>query len=50
MILLEIDEMGLAIGDHAEESAARMIVLLVLLEMIGELSDPLAQKGDLDLC
>jgi len=48
MILLEIDEMRLAVSDHAEEPAARVIVFLVLLEVIGELGDLFAQKGHLD--
>lgn len=50
MILFEIDEMRLAISDHTEEATARMVVLLVFLEVIGEFCDPLAQKSDLDLC
>lgn len=49
VVLLEIDEMRLTISDHTEEATARMVVLLVLLEVIGEFCDTLAQKADLDL-
>ena len=49
MILFEVREVGLAISDHAEESAAGMIVLLVFLEMIAQFDDPLGEKRDLDL-
>lgn len=49
VVLLEIGEMVLAICDHTEQSAARVVVLLVLLEVVGEFGDPLAQKGYLDL-
>ncbi len=49
VILLEIDEMSLTISDHTEEATARMVVLLVFLEVIGEFCDPLAQKSDLNL-
>ena len=49
MVLLEIDHVVLTVCDHAEEATARMVVLLVLLEMIGQFDDPLGQKSDLDL-
>jgi hypothetical protein len=48
-LLLEIIQMRLAIGDHAEEAAARVVVFFVLFQMAGQFIDALAQNGDLDL-
>ncbi len=41
--------MRLAIGNHAEEAAAGVIVLAMFAEMAGELVDPLRKESDLDL-
>ena len=38
-----------ALADHLEEAAAGVVVLLVDLEVLGELSDALGEDGDLDL-
>ncbi len=43
VLLLEILEVRPAVGDHLEETATRVIVLLVLLQMCGKLVDLLAQ-------
>lgn len=48
IILLEIDKMSLAVRYHAEKAAAGMVILLVLLQMVGEFGNALAQKCDLD--
>lgn len=41
MPLSEIIQMRLTVSDHAEEPASRVVVFLVLLQMAGELIDPL---------
>lgn len=43
VLLLEILEVRPSVGDHLEKAAARVIVLLVLLQVCGELIDLLAQ-------
>lgn len=48
VILLEIYEVRLTVGYHAEKAAPRVVVLLVLLKVVGQFADLLAQKSDLD--
>ena len=48
MVFLEIVEMGLAIGDHAEQTATGMIVFAMFAEMAGQFVDFLGQEGDLN--
>ena len=47
IILLEVDEMRLAVSDHAEQTTARVVVFLVLLEVVAQLDDALCQKRHL---
>ena len=46
---LEIIKETAALADKHEKSTARAMILLVCLEMFGELADALAQNRDLDL-
>ena len=46
---LQVPEERAALADHHQETAARRVVVLVILEVLGELPDPLRQQGDLDL-
>ena len=48
MILPQIVQMSLPIGDHAEQAAAGMIVLAVFFQVAGQFIDPLRDKSDLD--
>lgn len=41
--------MRLAVSDHAEKSAAGVVVLAVLAQMAREFLDPLREEGDLNL-
>src|SRR5262249_30911272 len=45
---LEIIEQPAALADQLQQAAARMVILRVTLEMLGEVGDALAQDGDLD--
>src|SRR5688572_501555 len=45
---LEIIEQLPPSRDHLEQPATRVVVLLVDLEMFGQLVDPLGEQGDLD--
>ena len=47
--LLEIRNQFLSLGNHLEESAAGMEVLLVFLQMQGQALDLFGEKGDLVL-
>jgi len=49
IVLLQIYEMRLAIGHHAEKSAARMVILAVLPQMRGQFIDAPGQYGHLHL-
>src|SRR5690349_15008756 len=46
--LLQIVEKTTALADHLEEAAARMVVLLVGFEVIGERIDALGEDRNLD--
>ena len=49
IILLQIVQMCLAVGDHAQKAAAGGIIFSMLAEMPGQLIYPFCQKGDLNL-
>src|SRR5258708_21450710 len=44
----QVIEQAAALADHLQEAAARMVILRVALEMLGEVDDPFGQDGDLD--
>src|SRR5262249_4088962 len=46
---LQVVELAAALAYELEQSAARVVVLLVRLEVLGEVRDPLAQERDLHL-
>jgi hypothetical protein len=46
---LQVLEERVALADHHQETAARREVVLVILEVLGQLPDPLRQERDLDL-
>ena len=48
ILLHEIVEQAAALTDHLVQTAAGVIVLRVLLEVLGQLSDTLGEDGDLD--
>src|SRR5690606_17510735 len=48
ILLLEICEQATALVDHHQQAAARMVVLVVILEMLGEVADPFGQDRDLN--
>lgn len=47
ILLLQVSEHAAALADHLEQAATGMVVVLVLLQMLGELSDALGQDSDL---
>lgn len=47
--LLQVTEQTPAMLDHLQQSASRMVVLLVCLEVLGEFVNALTQKRDLYL-
>jgi hypothetical protein len=49
VILLEIAKVGATISNHLKKSAARMVILGVFLEVLGEFVDTATKKSDLDL-
>src|SRR6266446_6493390 len=49
VVVLEIFEEPATLADQHQESATRMVVLRVLLEVLGEPVDPLGQERDLHL-
>src|SRR5262249_6714351 len=46
---LQVVELPAALADELQEAAARGVVLLVRLEVLGEVRDPLAEERDLHL-
>src|SRR5947207_1186438 len=48
-LLLEIVEQPAALTDDLEQPAARVVILRVGLEVLGQVVDPLRQERDLDL-
>jgi hypothetical protein len=49
VILLEVVEQTTTSADHHEKAATRRMVLLVRLEMLGQLANALAEQSNLDL-
>ena len=49
VLLHEVVEQAAALTDHLVQAAAGVVVLRVLLEVLGELSDALGEDSDLDL-
>src|SRR5215207_6134598 len=49
IVVLEVAEQPAAATDHLQQAAARVVVVLVDLEMLGELVDARGQQGHLDL-
>ena len=47
--LLEVLEEAPALADEQQQAAARVVVVLVRLEVLGEVLDALGEEGDLDL-
>ena len=48
IFLLKVVEKVTSSSDHLEESASGMMILLMVLEMFGEVSDPLCENSDLN--
>ena len=48
VIFLEIVQQATAPADHHEKTAARSVVLLMRTEVLGQLADALAEKGNLN--
>ena len=48
-LLLEVVEQAAPLADELEQTAAAVMVLLVRLEMLGQLGDPTGEQRDLDL-
>ena len=48
VVLLDIIEKASALTDHLLKAAARMMILRMLLDVLGELTDALCQNSDLD--
>ena len=48
VVLLQVIQQATALADHDEEPAPGRMVLLVGLEMIGQLADALTEDRDLD--
>src|SRR5204863_967310 len=46
---LEVVEERAALADHLEQAAAAVMVLVIALEVLGEVRDPLGEERDLDL-
>jgi hypothetical protein len=49
IVFLEVVEQATPLADQHEKSAARAVVFLVRLEVLGQLADPLAEQRDLNL-
>src|SRR5204862_50398 len=48
-LALQVVEHAATLTDELEQTTARMVVLEVRLEVLGEVGDPLGEEGDLDL-
>ena len=48
VVLLQIVEQAATLAYHHEKTATRSVVLLVRTEVLGQLTDALAKKGNLD--
>src|SRR5882672_3819497 len=49
VLALQVIQQPAAFADHLDQSEARVIVLGMGPEMVGQLLDPLGEDGDLDL-
>ena len=49
ILALQVVQKASALSDQLQQSPARMMILLMNLEVIREVSDPLTQEGDLNL-
>src|SRR5689334_20549739 len=49
VLVLEVVEQPTALADQLEEATTRVVVLLVRLEVLGEVVEALGQERDLDL-
>ena len=47
---LQVIEQAAALADHHQQPAARAVVLLVGLKMLGQMVDPLRQQRNLHIC
>jgi len=47
VILLQIIKQATTLADHHEKTATRRVVLLMRTEVLGQLADALAEKGNL---
>ncbi len=46
--VLEIIQQAAAMADHLQQTATGMMIFLVILQMLGQLVDPVGQNGDLN--
>ena len=49
VIVLQVAQQAAALADQLEQTTTTVVIVLVGLEVLGELSDTLGQQGDLDL-
>src|SRR5262249_49863402 len=49
ILALQVVEEAAALADHLEQAAARVVIFVVGLEVLGEMRDALRQESDLDL-
>src|SRR5262245_9991239 len=49
IVVLEVVEQATTLTDHHQETAARGVILLVRLEVFGQVTDPFTKHGDLYL-
>lgn len=49
LAVLQVAQQAAALADQLEQATTTVVVVLVGLEVLGELSDALGQQGDLDL-
>src|SRR5690606_11378139 len=47
ILLLEVGEQATALVDHHQQTAARVVVLVVILEVLGQVADPFGKDRDL---
>ena len=47
VVVLQIFQQTPALADHHQQSAARTVILFVVLQMLGQMIDPLREQRDL---
>ena len=47
---VQVIEQAAALADHHQQSAARTVILLIALKMLGQVINALGEQGDLDVC